>query len=230
MRVFVTGGTGYLGGRLIPLLLDRGHRVRALARPESAHRLPAGAGLALGDALDADSYADAVSPFDTLVHLVGTPRPNPSKARQFREVDLASAREAVRAAGEAGVRHLVYVSVAHPAPVMQAYVEARMEAEEAIRASGIPATVLRPWYVLGPGHRWPYLLLPAYAVAGRLASTRETARRLGLVTLRQMVRALAAAVEDPPAEGMRVLDVPTIRASILAAPPRRHSAASPVLA
>jgi uncharacterized protein YbjT (DUF2867 family) len=230
MRVFVTGGTGYLGARLIPLLLDRGHRVRALARPESAHRLPAGAGLALGDALDADSYAAAVSPFDTLVHLVGTPRPNPAKARQFREVDLASAREAVRAAGEAGVRHLVYVSVAHPAPVMQAYVEARMEAEEAIRASGIPATILRPWYVLGPGHRWPYLLLPAYAVAERLARTRDTARRLGLVALRQMVRALAAAVENPPTEGMRVLDVPTIRAATLAAPPRHHSAASPVLA
>ncbi|HEU4883401.1 MAG TPA: NAD(P)H-binding protein [Longimicrobium sp.] len=229
MRVFVTGGTGYLGGRLIGLLLDRGHRVRALARPESIHRLPPGAGLALGDALDADSYAESVRTFDTVVHLVGTPRPNPSKARQFLEVDLASAREAVRAALDAGVRHLVYVSVAHPAPVMRAYVDARMEAEEAVRACGIPATILRPWYVLGPGHRWPCLLLPAYAVAARLPSTRETARRLGLVTLRQMARALAAAVEDPPSVGARIVDVPMIRAATLAAPPR-HAAASPALA
>jgi uncharacterized protein YbjT (DUF2867 family) len=228
MRVFVTGGTGYLGTRLISLLLDRGHRVRALARPGSAHRLPPGAGLALGDALDADSYVESVATFPTLVHLVGTPRPNPSKAREFREVDLASALQAVRAAREAGVRHLVYLGVARPAPVMQAYVQARAEAEEAIRESGIPATVLRPWYVLGPGHRWPYLLLPAYAVAGRLPSTRDTARRLGLVTLRQMVRALAAAVEDPPADGVRIVDVPGIRAAALAAPPRRIPAAPPV--
>lgn len=230
MRVFVTGGTGYLGGRLIGTLLDRGHRVRALARPGSTHRLPPGAGLAVGDALDAGTYLGTVSPFDTLVHLVGTPRPNPSRAREFREIDLASALEAVRAAKEAGVRHFVYVSVAQPAPVMRAYVEARAEAEAAIRACGIPATVLRPWYVLGPGHRWPYLLLPAYAVASRLASTRETARRLGLVTLRQMVRALAAAVEDPPAAGMRIVDVPGIRAAALAPLPRRHPSATPALA
>ncbi len=230
MRVFVTGGTGYLGSRLIGTLLDRGHRVRALARPGSTHRLPPGAGLAVGDALDAATWAGTVSPFDTLVHLVGTPRPNPSRAREFREVDLASALEAVRAAREAGVRHFVYVSVARPAPVMQAYVQARAEAEAAIRACGIPATVLRPWYVLGPGHRWPYLLLPAYAVASRLPSTRDTARRLGLVTVRQMVRALAAAVEDPPSGGTRVVEVPQIRAAALAAPLRRHTAAFPALA
>ena len=228
MRVFVTGGTGYLGGRLIPTLLDRGHRVRALARPQSAHRLPVGCGLAEGDALDAESYAAAIAPCDTLVHLVGTPRPNPRKAREFREIDLASTLQAVRAAQEAGVRHLVYVGVAHPAPVMRAYVQARMEAEEAVRACGIPATVLRPWYVLGPGHRWPLLLLPAYAAAERVPSMRDTARRLGLVTLRQMVRALAAAVEDPPRQGTRVLAVPQIRAAALPPLPRRHPAAAPV--
>lgn len=228
MRVFVTGGTGYLGGRLIPALLDRGHRVRALARPRSAHRLPLGCGLAEGDALDAATWAAAVAPCDTLVHLVGTPRPNPGKAREFREVDLASTLQAVRAAREAGVRHLVYVGVAHPAPVMRAYVQARREAEEAVRASGIPATVLRPWYVLGPGHWWPLLLLPAYAVAERIPSRRDTARRLGLVTLGQMVRALVAAVEDPPRLGTRVVAVPQIRAATLPPLPRRRPAASPL--
>lgn len=230
MRVFVTGGTGYLGGRLIDALLDRGHRIRALSRPGSTHRLPPGAGLAVGDALDAGTYAGTVSPFDTFVHLVGTPRPNPSKTREFREVDLASVLEALRAAQAAGVRHFVYVSVAQPAPVMRAYVQARAEAEEAIRASGIPASILRPWYVLGPAHRWPYLLLPAYAVASRLASTRETARRLGLVTLRQMVRALAVAVEDPPARGARIVDVPAIRAARLEPLARRQPSVTPALA
>ena len=229
MRMFVTGGTGYVGSRLIPLLLDRGHRVRALARPQSAHRLPPGCGLAEGDALNHHTYVDALAGFETLVHLVGTPRPNPSKAREFREVDLASAREAVQAAARAGVRHVVYVSVAHPAPVMEAYIDARRDAEEAIRASGIPATVLRPWYVLGPGHIWPMLLLPAYAVAERVPSTRETAQRLGLVTLGQMVRALVHAVENPPEQGMRIVDVAGIRAATLV-PRRSAHAAAPALA
>jgi uncharacterized protein YbjT (DUF2867 family) len=95
---------------------------------------------------------------------------------------------------------------------MQAYVAARAAGEAALAASGLTATVLRPWYVLGPGHWWPLWLLPAYAVASLLPGSRATALRLGLVTLRQMVGALVCAVEQPPAAGAtRVLDVPAIR-------------------
>ena len=229
-HVFVTGGTGYLGRRVIPELLKRGHRIRALVRPGSERRLPEGAAAAVGNALEAGSFAARVPPADTFLQLVGVPHPSPAKAAQFRSVDLASARAGVEAAAQSGVAHFVYVSVAHPAPMMKPYWEARAEAEAFLAARKLNATVLRPWYVLGPGHRWPYLLLPAYAVAAHLPSTRQTARRLGLVTVRQMVRALAAAVEDPPAQGTRVLDVPQIRAATLAAPPRRHPAATPALA
>jgi uncharacterized protein YbjT (DUF2867 family) len=79
-----------------------------------------------------------------------------------------------------------------------------------ILAAGLPATFLRPWYVLGPGHRWPYALLPFYALLERLPATRDTARRLGLVTLRQMIAALVRAVESSP-EGVRIFDVEEIR-------------------
>jgi len=75
-------------------------------------------------------------------------------------VDLASIKAAVAAAVRAGVHHFIYVSVAHPAPVMHAYIAAREGGEALVRSSGIRATILRPWYILGPGHRWPYLLLP----------------------------------------------------------------------
>jgi uncharacterized protein YbjT (DUF2867 family) len=208
--VFITGATGYMGTRLCRELTARGHRVRGLARPGSEGRLAAGCEAASGNALDAASYCDAVAGCDTLVHLVGVAHPSPSKAAEFRSVDLVSAREAVAAAVHAGIRHFVYVGVAHPAPVMHAYIAARREAEDAVRASGIAATVLRPWYVLGPGHRWPYALLPAYWLFEALPATRESAQRLGLVTLAQMIRALAAAVENPP-DGVRVVGVPEIR-------------------
>ena len=148
----------------------------------------------------------------TAVHLIGTPHPNPSKAAEFVRVDLASARACAAAAAQAAVTHLVYVSVAQPAPVMHAYVDARRAAESAIVATGVPATFVRPWYVLGPGHRWPALLLPLYALARMLPATRDTARRLGLVTLAQMTRALTQAVENPPA-GTRIVEVPEIRAA-----------------
>jgi len=208
--VFLTGATGFLGRNLAAELLRRGHRVRALARAGSEARIPAGCEAVTGDPLDAASYRGHVAPADTFVQLVGVSHPSPAKAAQFRSIDLKSARAGVEAAVSAGIRHLIYVSVAHPAPVMKEYIAARSEAEEAIRASGLNATILRPWYILGPGRRWPLLLLPMYWVMSAIPSTRESARRLGLVTIEQMVAALARAVERP-ARGVRVMEVPEIR-------------------
>lgn len=208
--MFVTGGTGYLGRRLIPRLLARGHRVRALARPGAEERLPSGCDIRTGSALDAATFASAIAPADTFVQLVGTPHPSPAKAKEFVAVDLASIRAAATAAAGAAIRHFVYVSVAHPAPVMKAYVAVRADGEAMLAAAGLRATILRPWYVLGPGHRWAATLAPVYWMAERWPGTRDTARRLGLVTLAQMVAALVYAVEHPP-DATRVVEVPDIR-------------------
>jgi uncharacterized protein YbjT (DUF2867 family) len=210
--VFVTGSTGYLGRSLIPALLARGHSVRALARAASVNRIPPGAEAIVGDALVPASFAAAIAPADTLIHLVGTPHPSPAKAASFQAVDLQSVHAAVAAALTAKIRHFVYISVAQPAPVMRAYIAVRQAGEQLIHDSGIPATILRPWYVLGPGHRWPYLLLPLYGAFTLLPPTREAARRLGLVTLEQLVGALVASIEQSPAT-VRTLDVSAIRAA-----------------
>ena len=209
--VFVTGATGYLGRALISALLARDHRVRALARSGSAARIPPGAEVVTGEVLVPASYAAAIAPADTLVHLIGTPHPSPAKAASFRSVDLASVGAMLEAVRASPVRHVVYVSVAQPAPVMHAYIETRQAAEAQLRASGLACTIFRPWYVLGPGHRWPYLIMPLTVLLERLPWTRVSARRLGFVTLAQMVRALVCAVEDP-AEGVRIAEVPQIRA------------------
>jgi len=210
-RVFITGGTGYIGRPLIDALLARGCEVHALVRAGSEGKLPHGAVPVIGNALDAETFALTIPAGATVVHLVGTPHPNPSKAAEFRRVDLASIQATVTAAVRAQVRHLVYVSVAHPAPVMKAYIAARAEGEAAVAASGIPATILRPWYVLGPGHRWPYLLVPVYALLRRIPRTREGAERLGLVTRREMVAAISHAIENPSTGGIRIVEVPEIR-------------------
>ena len=209
--VLITGATGYVGRPLARTLVDRGHRVRSLCRPASLYRAVERTAFA-GDALDAASIRSALLPGATLVHLVGTPHPSPAKAALFRSVDLASILASVSAACSGGAAHLVYVSVAQPAPVMQAYVRVRAEGEAAIAAAGLTATVLRPWYVLGPGHRWPLLLLPIVRVAEALPATSATARRLGFVTLAQMVAALVHAVEHPPIDAAcEIVDVPGIR-------------------
>jgi uncharacterized protein YbjT (DUF2867 family) len=98
----MTGGTGYLGRPLIAELLSRGDDVRALVRAGSASRLPPGAKPVVGDALDASTFASAIPRGATVVHLVGTPRPNPSKATEFQRVDLESIRATTTAARDAG--------------------------------------------------------------------------------------------------------------------------------
>jgi uncharacterized protein YbjT (DUF2867 family) len=175
----------------------------------------------VGNALDASSYVGAVRPGETIVHLVGTPHPSPRKAAEFQRIDRRSIEAAVAAATRSGAGHLVYVSVAHPAPVMKAYIEVRMAGERAIAKARLTATIIRPWYVLGPGHRWPVILTPVYAIAGLIPSLRAGTQRLGLVTIDQMVRTLVAAVEDPPVSGtVRVWNVPEIRASGTSGPAR----------
>ena len=209
--VFITGATGFMGRNLIAELLRRRHEIRALVRPGSERKLPPGCTVITGDALDKNSFASQIAPAETFVQLVGVTHPNPAKKDEFRAIDLGSAKAAIEAAREAGIKNFVYVSVAQPAPIMKFYIEVRAESEKMVRESGMNATILRPWYVLGPGRRWPLILKPVYWLMEQIPATRESAQRLGMVTLERMVGALAHAVENPP-KGVCILGVPEIRA------------------
>jgi uncharacterized protein YbjT (DUF2867 family) len=212
--VFVTGGTGFMGRKLITSLLERGHRVKALVREGSQQRLPPGAEAVIGDPLSAASIAPHVTPAHTFVQLVGVAHPNPSKANEFRAIDQTAGCAGAEVAGLCRVTHFVYVSVAQPAPVMKAYIMARSAVEARIYQLRLDATILRPWYVLGPGRRWPILLKPFYALLSLFPQARASANRLGLVTCEQMIAALVNAIENP-SQGMRIVEVPQIRQSVL---------------
>jgi len=208
--VLLTGGTGYIGRRLIPELVTRGHLVRAVVRPGSEGKVPAGAEVVVADVKSRESVGPHVSRDTVVVHLVGTPHPSPSKAAEFEALDYVAAHECIAAAKAGGAKHFVYVSVAHPAPIMRAYIDVRTRVEAELRESGLSHTIIRPWYVLGPGHRWAYVLLPMYWLMGAIPTTRDSAQRLGLVTIAQMVDTLTWAVDTAGAES-RVLNVPDIR-------------------
>jgi uncharacterized protein YbjT (DUF2867 family) len=163
---------------------------------------------------------------DTYVHLVGVSRPAPWKAPQFHAVDLVSLQASVKAAVRRRVSNFVYVSVARPAPVMREYQAVRSVCENVIGDAGLNATILRPWYILGPQHYWPTVLVPFYKAAELVPATRPAALRLGLLTREQMLRALVWAVENP-VDGIRYLDVPAIRS--LADLPVRQIPATPTV-
>lgn len=218
-RIFITGGTGYIGSRLIPVLLERGHRVRVLIRTGSTANLPAACEVVSGDPRDANSYRQLIRPADTFIHLFGVSHPFSAKAGESRAIELASARGAVDACAELGVRHFIYLSIAHPTPipVMKDHIAVRTQCEFMIRQRSLNSTILRTRYVLGPGRRWSYALLPFYKLCEWLPFTRAAALRLGLVTLDQLLLALVDAVESP-VEGTRIADVPEIRSAGLPLP------------
>jgi len=207
--IFITGGTGYIGSRLIRELLKRKFKVNALVRKGSETKLPAGATTVFGNALDASTFTDKISPAQIFIHLIGVAHPNPRKKQQFIDIDLKSIQESVNAARDKNISHFIYISVA-PSNIMKDFSEVRMQGENLIREYFPNATFLRPFYVLGPGHRWPLLLTPLFKILSLTKSGKEKGNRLGLVWISQMVNALIWAAENP-VKGIRILEAKDIR-------------------
>lgn len=210
--IFITGGTGYLGTRLIKLLLKKGHPVKALVRRGSEHKLPAGCSCVTGDPFDASTFASEIEKGSCFVQLLGVSHPSPSKKELFRKVDLASVRASVNAAVQAACPHFVYVSVAQaPTNIMKDYQQCRLLGEQAILATCLKTTILRPWYIIGPGHYWPLLFYPLFKLLELLPATAQKAKALRLVFLKDMLQALVYTVENPPEQSHRVVEIEEIR-------------------
>ncbi|QWF81522.1 SDR family oxidoreductase [Amycolatopsis sp. CA-230715] len=125
--ILVTGGTGTLGKRVVPLLRAAGHRVRVLSRHQR------GADYVTGDLVAGEGIQAAVAGVEIVVHLAGGPKG-----------DDVAARNLVRAAAGAGsVRHLVYISVVGADRVPLGWFRTALAAERAVTGSGLPYTLLR---------------------------------------------------------------------------------------
>ncbi|HRI22676.1 MAG TPA: epimerase, partial [Panacibacter sp.] len=143
---------------------------------------------------------------------LGVAHPGPKKNAQFKAIDLVSVKASAVAAKDAAAAHFVYVSVAQtPVSIMQVYQQCRAEGEAAIRSTQMPATFIRPWYVTGPGHYWPLLLVPFFTVLEWIPFTSQKAKALRLVTLKQMLHTLMYAIEHPPPTGINIIEIGQIR-------------------
>lgn len=209
--VFITGATGYMGTRLIKRLLEHEHHVIALVRKGSEHKVPAGAEIITGDPFDADDFQRLIPAGSVFVQLLGVAHPSPKKAKQFKDIDMRSVKASADASSNAGVAHFIYVSVAmEPSRLMEAYQQARKEGEEYCLGKKLHSTFIRPWYVLGPGHWWPIILLPFYGLAELSPGLRKKARTKALVTIKQMLNTLMNTIESP-ASPLRILEIKDIR-------------------
>ena len=153
MRLLVTGATGYIGGRLIPQLLGRGHEVRVLARhPERlserswADRVEVFA----GDATDPDAVREAMAGMDGAYYLMHSL----TAGHGFEEQERAMATTFARSAEHAGVTRIVYLGGMVPdvpPRKLSAHLRSRAEVGRILRASGVPTIELRAGVIIGSG-------------------------------------------------------------------------------
>ena len=215
--IFITGGTGYMGRRLLKQLVARGCDVTALVRKGSEQKLPKGVRAIIADPFDAATFGQWIPKGAVYVQLLGVAHPSPRKKEQFKEIDLRSVKASADAAASANVSHFIYVSVAMAeSSAMKDYQAVRKEGEAYLQSKTFPCTIIRPWYVLGPGHWWPVLLLPVYGIAQLNEAWRKKAGSFSLVTIGQMLRILLKVIETPPAP-RRVIEVQHIKKEILPA-------------
>ncbi|MFG2143276.1 SDR family oxidoreductase [Streptomyces sp. NPDC048696] len=207
--VLVTGATGYIGGRLVPELLDAGYRVRCVARtPEKLRDYPwvDRVEVVRADVTDAASTGAAMRGVDIayyLVHSLGA-------GRGFEETDRTAARVVAGQAAKAGVRRIVYLGGLTPVGVpereLSPHLRSRAEVGEIFLRSGVPATVLRAAVIIGSGsasfemlrhltERLPVMITPSWL-----------SNRIQPIAVRDVLRYLVGSARMP-AEVNRTFDI-----------------------
>lgn len=147
----MTGATGYIGARLVPKLLDEGHRVRALARtPKKLEDVPwrDRAEVAKGDLSDVDSLIEAFDDVDVVYYLVHSM----GGSKDFAAEEDRAVRNVVTAAQRTGVRRIVYLGGLHPENAdLSPHLESRKAVGDHLIESGIETVVLQAGVVIGSG-------------------------------------------------------------------------------
>jgi uncharacterized protein YbjT (DUF2867 family) len=150
-HILVTGATGYIGGRLVPRLLEAGHTVTVLARsPQKLSDVPWASEVTVveGDLSDREAVRRAVDGVDVVYYLVHSM----GQKGDFEQADREAAATMAEASARAGVARIVYVGGLHPDdPDLSRHLRSRVEVGNVFLESTVPSIVLQAGVVIGSG-------------------------------------------------------------------------------
>nr|WP_042185631.1 SDR family oxidoreductase [Kibdelosporangium sp. MJ126-NF4]CEL16792.1 Putative nucleoside-diphosphate-sugar epimerase [Kibdelosporangium sp. MJ126-NF4]CTQ91979.1 Putative nucleoside-diphosphate-sugar epimerase [Kibdelosporangium sp. MJ126-NF4] len=196
MRCVVFGATGYIGGRLIPQLLDAGHEVRAVARdPGKLAEVPwrEHAEIVRGDVTDPASVAEAVQDQQVVYYLVHSLHQS-----DFVDVDRAAADTVAKAAAQAAVERIVYLGGITPDGDLSPHLASRKEVGEILLASGVPTAVLRAAIIIGSGSASFEMLRYLTERLPAMVTPRWVHNRIQPIAVRDVLHYLTRAATLPP--------------------------------
>ncbi|MAU02147.1 MAG: NAD(P)-dependent oxidoreductase [Anaerolineaceae bacterium] len=201
-RVLVTGVTGYIGGRLVPLLLDAGFAVRVLVRG-SAKRLEnrpwfRHVEVAVGDVLEPESLNDALQDMDAAYYLIHSM----SGHAEFSQRDIEAAQNFARAAAEENVAQIIYLGgLGDSETNLSKHLRSRQETGEALRQFNVPVTEFRAGMVVGSGSLSFEMLRHLTERLPAMIAPRWVYTKTQPIAVRDVLNYLVAALETPASKG-----------------------------
>ena len=201
MKIFIAGGTGFVGGHLLDELLRHGHQLQLLVHKRSlkyAHDIEQ----IEGDVTSLESFADAVSGCGAVINLVGIIREFPARCVTFERLHVQATVNLLAASSQAGVRRYLQMSALGTRPdACSRYHATKFRAEELVRSSGLDYTILCPSLIYGPKDAFINMLAGQLRMAPVVPVIGSGAYRLQPIHAADVARCFALALELPETIG-----------------------------